>query len=149
MKAIKPFFITLAIILAIGAIFLFVQKENKNDDNSEVTNQVTTEDAAEKNSKARTKANPVTKAIVSKTIDTIVEKEGGKVQEAFDSMSEEDKDTVEEIIASNVSLDAISELSTAAAENDSDAVMKYAQENFSEEDIEDLQAILEKYNVTP
>jgi len=147
MKTIKPFFITLAIVLIIGAIFLFAQDDIKNAASRAMHGNTTTSGTNTKSKRA--KASPITKAIVSKTINTYVEKEGGQIKEVFDSMSEEDKDTVIEIIATNVTLDSISDLSNAAAGNDSNAIITYAEKNFSEEDIEDLQNILEKYNVTP
>ena len=149
MKTLKPFLITLVIIIAIGTVFLFVQKSPGNLSDNAVVEKSATSTIGAGNKKTRAKANPVTKAIVSKTLDTVVENEGGQIKEAFDSMSKEDKDTVTEIIAANVSLDAISELSDAAAKNDTDAIMDYAAENLSEEDIEDLQSILEKYNLAP
>ena len=60
-------------------------------------------------------------------------------------MSEEDKDTVTEIIANNVSLDAISDVQSYISEGDTSALLDYATENLSEEETEKLSEIMQKY----
>jgi hypothetical protein len=93
-------------------------------------------------------ANPIKKAIVSEAIDTYAEKSSGKTKEIFDSMSEEDKDTVTEIIANNVSLDTVSEVQSYVNSEDASGLMEYAEENLSEEELKELEDIMSKY-VTP
>ena len=60
-------------------------------------------------------------------------------------MSEEDKDTVTEIIASNVSLSSITDIQSLSETGSKEDILKYAQDNLPEEDVEELEDILEKY----
>ena len=93
-------------------------------------------------------ANPITKAIVSEALDSYAEQSTGKTKEIYESMSEEDKDTVTEIIANNVSLDSVSEVQSYVNSGDASGLMDYAEENLSEEELEELKDIMSKY-VTP
>ncbi len=142
MKAAKSFAITLAVILAIGGIFLV----GKNSIKKDVETTVEATETAKVTKKST--ANPIKKAIVSEALDTYVEQKGGVVKEVVDSMSEEDKDTVTEIIADNVSIDSISDVQSYISSGDSAGLMKYAQENLSEEEQAELLEIMAKY-VTP
>ncbi len=142
MKAVKSFAITLVIILAIGGIFLFARNSIKKDV------ETTVAATEESNSTKKSTANPIKKAIVSEAIDTYAEQKGGAVKEVVDSMSEEDKDAVTEIIAENVTLDSMSEVQSYVSSGDSAGLMKYAQENLSEEEQKELLEIMSKY-VTP
>ncbi len=140
MKAVKAFFITLVVVLLIGVIFLIGKDSIMKDVKA---TQEQTQSNTEKKS-----ANPIKKAIVSEAIDSYAEKSSGKTKEIFDSMSEEDKDTVTEIIANNVSLDSISEVQSYVNSEDASGLMEYAEENLSEEEIKELTDIMSKY-VTP
>ena len=140
MKAAKAFFITLFVVLLIGTIFLIGKDSIMKDVKA---TQEQTQSGDEKKS-----ANPIKKAIVSEAIDSYAEKSSGKTKEIFDSMSEEDKDTVTEIIANNVSLDSISEVQSYVNSEDASGLMEYAEENLSEEEIKELTDIMSKY-VTP
>lgn len=140
MKAAKAFFITLFVVLLIGTIFLIGKDSIMKD--VQATQQQTQSNAEKKS------ANPIKKAIVSEAIDSYAEKSSGKTKEIFDSMSEEDKDTVTEIIANNVSLDSISEVQSYVNSEDASGLMEYAEENLSEEEIKELTDIMSKY-VTP
>ena len=123
MKAFKSFAITLVIILAIGGIFLFAQKSIRKDVESSA-------EAIESNKEAKkSTANPIKKAIVSEALDQYIEKSDGKVKEIAESMSEEDKDTVTEIIANNVELEDIPEVQSYISSGDTAGLMGYAQEN--------------------
>ena len=138
MKAVKAFFITLAVVLLIGVIFLI----GKNSIMKDVK-------ATQEQTSSETKsANPVKKAIVSEALDSYAEKSSGKTKEIYDSMSEEDKDTVTEIIANNVSIDSVSEVQSYISSGDTSGLMDYAEENLSEEELEELKDIMSKY-VTP
>ena len=134
MKAFKSFLITLAIILVIGVIFIFSRRSILADVES-------TTAATEQNKSA----NPVKKAAVEKAMDTYIEKSDGRVKEIVESMSEEDKDTVTEIIANNVSLDSIPDVTNYVSSGDANALLDYAQENFSDEEIAELTEIMKKY----
>ena len=140
MKALKSFLITLAIILAIGAVFLIDKNSIKKDVESTVT---ATEGSSKKSS-----ANPIKKAIVSEAIDTYAETKGGTVKEVVDSMSPEDKETVTEIIAENVTMDSMSDVQSYISSGDSEGLMEYAKDNLSEEEQKELMEIMSKY-VTP
>ena len=140
MKAAKAFFITLVVVLLIGAIFLIGKDSIMKDVKS--TQEQTQSDSEKKS------ANPITKAIVSEALDSYAEQSTGKTKEIYESMSEEDKDTVTEIIANNVSLDSVSEVQSYVNSGDASGLMDYAEENLSEEELEELKDIMSKY-VTP
>ncbi len=140
MKAAKAFFITLFVVLLIGVVFLVGKNSIMKD--VKATQQQTQSNEEKKS------ANPIKKAIVSEAIDTYAEKSSGKTKEIFDSMSEEDKDTVTEIIANNVSLDTVSEVQSYVNSEDASGLMEYAEENLSEEELKELEDIMSKY-VTP
>ena len=140
MKAVKAFFITLVVVLLIGVIFLIGKDSIMKDVKA---TQEQTQSNTEKKS-----ANPIKKAIVSEAIDTYAKKSTGRAKEIYDTMSEEDKDTVTEIIANNVSLDSISEVQSYVNSEDASGLMEYAEENLSEEEIKELTDIMSKY-VTP
>lgn len=138
MKAVKAFLITFTVVLLIGLVFLIGKDSIMKD-------VQTTQDETTSETKA---ANPITKAIVSEAIDTYAEQSTGKTKEIYESMSEEDKDAVTEIIANNVSLDSVSEVKSYVSSGDTDGLMEYAQDNLSEEELEELKDIMSKY-VTP
>ena len=140
MKAAKAFFITLVVVLLIGAIFLIGKDSIMKD--GKATQEQTQSDSEKKS------ANPITKAIVSEALDSYAEQSTGKTKEIYESMSEEDKDTVTEIIANNVSLDSVSEVQSYVNSGDASGLMDYAEENLSEEELEELKDIMSKY-VTP
>ena len=140
MKAAKAFFITLVVVLLIGAIFLIGKDSIMKD--VKATQEQTQSDSEKKS------ANPITKAIVSEALDSYAEQSTGKTKEIYESMSEEDKDTVTEIIANNVSLDSVSEVQSYVNNGDASGLMDYAEENLSEEELEELKDIMSKY-VTP
>ena len=140
MKAAKAFFITLFIVLLIGTIFLIGKDSIMKD--VQATQQQTQSNDEKKS------ANPIKKAIVSEALDSYAEKSSGKTKEIFDSMSEEDKDTVTEIIANNVSLDSVTEVQSYVNSEDASGLMEYAKENLSEEELKELEDIMSKY-VTP
>jgi len=140
MKAVKAFFITLFVVLLIGTIFLIGKDSIMKD--VQATQQQTQSNDEKKS------ANPIKKAIVSEALDSYAEKSSGKTKEIFDSMSEEDKDTVTEIIANNVSLDSVTEVQSYVNSEDASGLMEYAKENLSEEELKELEDIMSKY-VTP
>ena len=141
MKAAKAFGITLSVILLIGVVFLLGKQSILKD----VAATKTESTASDSTKKA---ANPVTKAIVSEAMDSYIEKSDGKAQEIYESMSEEDKDAVTEIIANNVSIDSVSEVQSYVSSGDANGLMDYAEDNLSEEELAELKDIMSKY-VTP
>ena len=137
MKAAKAFFITLVVVLLIGAIFLIGKDSIMKD--VKATQEQTQSDSEKKS------ANPITKAIVSEALDSYAEQSTGKTKEIYESMSEEDKDTVTEIIANNVSLDSVSEVQSYVNSGDTNGLMEYAKDNLSEEEVKELTEIMSKY----
>ena len=140
MKAFKSFLITLVIIIAIGCIFLVAKGSILKD---VAGDKAQTEESA---GSKKSKANPVTKAIVSEAMDTYIKNSSNEtIKELGESMSEEDKDTVTEIIASNVSIETIPEVQSYISSGDKEGLMEYAEDNFSEEEIAELKEIMSKY----
>lgn len=138
MKAAKAFGITLFVVLLIGVIFLVGRNSIMKDV------EATQEQATTTTTKTST-ANPITKAIVSEALDTYAENSTGKTKEIYESMSEEDKDTVTEIIANNVSIDSVSEVQSYVNSGDANGLMEYAKDNLSEEEVKELTEIMSKY----
>ena len=157
MKQLIAFLSTFIIIMMVGIIFLlgsgksslknkvinavgsFVSEAGLSDKEGSVFDSKLSKDSKE------SKANPITKAVVEKAMDAYIETADSDTKAIFNSMSEEDKDIVTDIIAENVSLDSISEVQSYVAKGDKDAVAKYAQENLSEEDQKILIEIMSKY----
>ena len=140
MKAVKTFAITLAIIIALGGAFLVGKSLMNNEASTSVASTKVSTTA-----KTKKKANPIKKAIVSEALETYVNKQGGTTKEIMDSMSEEDKDTVTEIIAQNFTTSTISDLDRYMSDNDTEGLMKYAQDNLTEEELAELEEIMKKY----
>ncbi len=152
MKALRIFLITLAAILVLGGVILVVGKKS-GDNKAASTNEagVKTESAAGTDNarKKSRKANPIVKAVVNEAMDKYLETADGKAKEIADSMSEEDKETVAEIIAANVSLDSISDAQKILADGNAEDLMEYAKENLPEEDVQQLTEILSEYVTIP
>ena len=152
MKALRIFLITLAAIFVLGGVILVVGKKS-GDNKAASTNEagVKTESTARTDNareKSR-KANPIVKAVVNEAMDKYLETADGKAKEIADSMSEEDKETVAEIIAANVSLDSISDVQKILADGNAEDLMEYAKENLPEEDVQQLTEILSEYVTIP
>ena len=136
MKAAKAFGITLFVVLLIGVIFLVGRNSIMKDVKATQEQATTTKTST---------ANPITKAIVSEALDTYAENATGKTKEIYESMSEEDKDTVTEIIANNVSIDSVSDVQSYVNSGDANGLMEYAKDNLSEEEVKELTEIMSKY----
>ena len=136
MKAAKAFGITLFVVLLIGVIFLVGRNSIMKDVKATQEQATTTKTST---------ANPITKAIVSEALDTYAEKSTGKTKEIYESMSEEDKDAVTEIIANNVTIESVSEVQSYVNSGDANGLMEYAKDNLSEEEVKELTKIMSKY----
>ncbi len=142
------FIIPVAVLAAVGGIYtLNSGKINEEIENANVSASISesTQSSASTAKTTKKPANPIVKAAVETVIDSYADSAEGETKEVLDSMSEEDKDTVTEIIASNVSLDTIGDLKGLASKGDTDAIMTYAEENLTEEEIAQLQDIMSKY----
>ena len=157
MKAFKSFVVTLVIVLAIGAIFLYNKDSIMGSDSKEATETTAEGDEnAEKSEKngiagaiddaKKEVVKSVAKTVVDKAIDSYAEKSEGVVKEKLESVTEEDKDKVSEIISENFSLDNMSEVETYISNKDVDGLMDYAEDKLTAEDYSELTGILEKYS---
>lgn len=162
MKALKSFLLTLAAVMAVGVLFLvgkgILQKDSEASSLTVKTeaaggSSVSKEAAGSKETAGNTKtqqterkkANPIVKAVVTEAIDVYIDNADDEVKQVAESMTEEDRDTVTEIIAGNVSLDSVTELKSYLSSGDTDSIMKYAEDNLSEEEMAELEDILSKY----
>ena len=69
-----------------------------------------------------------------------------KANEVLKSMSEEDRETVTDIITENMTPSTINEVSEYIESKDKEGLMNYAKENLSDEDYEKLQELYKKYS---
>ena len=155
MKPLKVFTITLAVIIALGAIALIagsaIKKHNSAEggSGSTATSGSATAEGDSGKSSSKTKANPIKKAIVSKAMDAYLDSADGQAKELAESISDEDKDAIAEIIANNISVDSISDAEELIGSGDKEGITDYVEENFSEEDQAELKEILSKYVEQP
>ena len=158
MKTFKSFMITLVIVLAIGAIFLYSKDSLLKTKSEEVTETTETESAE---SKEEPKKDPITSAIddakkevvksvaktvVDKAIDSYADKSDPEVKEKLEAITEEDKDKVSEIISENISLENMGDVESYISNKDVDGLMDYAQDKLTEEEYSELTGLLEKYS---
>ncbi len=152
MKALRIFLITLAAILVLGGVILVVSRgagDNKAASQSEAGVKTESTAKTDKTKEKSRKANPIVKAVVNEAMDKYIETADGKAKEIADSMSEEDKETVAEIIAANVSIDTITDAQKILADGNAEDLMEYAKENLPEEDVQELTEILSEYVTIP
>ena len=154
-RILKSFVVTFVIVLAIGAIYLYSKDSLFKTDNADAT-----ETAGAENTD-KSSGNPITSAIndtkkeviksVAKTVvDKAVEQYAGdsdsKVKDVYDSVSEEDKDKVADILVDNMSIDDMTDVQEYISNQDVDGLKDYAKEKLTEEDYSELTGILEKYS---
>ncbi len=156
MKVVKIFVATLVLVLGIGGIFLYrkdivnkvesfsgVEKES-NEDNT-VADADSKQDSISDQIKKK-----VVKEITEKVVEEAVKSYGGdsaeKIQQVMDSVSEEDKEKVTEILTDNLSLDSIGDVKSYISNSDVDGLKEYAEEKLTEEQYSELTGIFEKYS---
>lgn len=66
-------------------------------------------------------------------------------EDFFNSMSEEDQKTIEDMISKHISAGTISDISSYVANGDTAALKEYAKNSLTEEELEELKNIYEKY----
>ena len=66
-------------------------------------------------------------------------------QEIMDSMNEEDRETLEQIISENISPDAISDVSSYLASGDLDGLKNYAKNTLSDSELQQIRDLYAKY----
>ena len=93
----------------------------------------------------------VKKAAAEKTVDMITENaekiaaDNPKVAEVLENMTEEDKEVGTEIIENHMDAETVSEVSGYVADGDQDALIKYAAENLTPEEMAQLLELYGKY----
>ena len=93
----------------------------------------------------------IKRAAAQKTMDVItenVEKIAGnnpQVAEVLESLTEEDKEAVAEIIENHLDAESVGEVMGYVSEGDEEALIKYASENLTQEEISDLLELYGKY----
>jgi hypothetical protein len=68
-----------------------------------------------------------------------------EVEEVLNSMDPEDQETLNTIIEENVDQEAVSTITSYVSNGDMESAAEYVQENLSEENVEDLQQLYDKY----
>ncbi|SFP74935.1 hypothetical protein SAMN04487928_10792 [Butyrivibrio proteoclasticus] len=92
------------------------------------------------------------KIVAEKTVDLIednidkIAADHPEVKEALESLSEEDRETVTEIIADHIDTETAGEVMEYVNEGDKDGLMEYAVENLSPEEISKLAEIYGRYS---
>ena len=91
--------------------------------------------------------------IVDQAIERAIRSDGGGEQgeamrKALRNMPEEDKETVTQIVADHMDAGTIQEVASDLAEGDTESVLEYAKENFSEEEMDTLREMATKYGYT-
>ena len=91
----------------------------------------------------------VTSAVAEKMIEEQVQNDStGQLQNAqdiYNSMSEEDKQTVNDMIESKVSPQTISDVSKYAKDQDKEGLKQYVKEKFTESEIRQMKDLYNKY----
>ena len=91
----------------------------------------------------------VTSAVAEKMIEEQVQNDStGQLQNAqdiYNSMSEEDKQTVNDMIESKVSPQTISDVSKYAKDKDKEGLKQYVKEKFTESEIRQMKDLYNKY----
>ncbi|WP_026527439.1 hypothetical protein [Butyrivibrio sp. VCD2006] len=160
MRIFKSFVITLVVVLAIGGIFLYSKDSLMKSETDEVTQGIeSTEDGekAEKtgeggiagaiNEAKKEVVKGVAKTVVNKAIEEYAEKAGSEeVKEKLESITEEDKDKVSEIISENISIESMGDVESYISNKDMDGLMDYAEDKLTAEDYSELTDIMEKYS---
>ncbi len=117
---------------------------NNNDNSSSASTESSSEEII---IQRESKADPITKAIVTQAMNSYVKaSKDSDVKDIFSSMSEEDRDIVADMIAENVSLSSISEIQEIISSGDDNALTTYAEKHLSEEDQKILAQIMKKYD---
>ena len=69
-----------------------------------------------------------------------------KAKEMLESISEEDKEKVSEILAEHMDAETVSEVAGYVNNNDQQGLLEYATENLSPEEMEQFKDLYEKYS---
>ncbi|MBO4457335.1 MAG: hypothetical protein J5802_06435 [Butyrivibrio sp.] len=92
------------------------------------------------------------KAAADKAVDIMYENidkiagDNPEVKEALESISEEDKEKVSEILAEHMDANTMTEVAGYVNNNDQEGLVEYATENFSPEELAEFKDLYEKYS---
>ncbi|MBR4668873.1 MAG: hypothetical protein IKO76_08970 [Butyrivibrio sp.] len=95
--------------------------------------------------------NKIKEVTAEKTVDIITQNaekiagENPEVAQFLESISEEDKETVTEIISEHMDAETVTEVMEYVKDGNKEELIKYAQDNLSESEISDLMEIYGKY----
>lgn len=92
----------------------------------------------------------VTSAIASKILEEqlpegVSQEQVEQVQQIYDSMSEEDQDTVDRIVEEKLNAKTVSEVGGYLKNNDKEGLKEYIKDSFSEQDIQEMKDMYDKY----
>ena len=154
-KIVKSFVVTLVVLLAIGAIYLYSKDSLFKSENADNTEEAAAENTDDSKSGGITCAiedakkeviKSVAKTVVYKAVEQYAGESSSEVKEMLDSVSEEDKDKVTDIIVDNMSIEDMSDVQEYISNKDVDGLKDYAKDKLTEEDYSELTDILEKYS---
>lgn len=85
-----------------------------------------------------------------KAVEVIAEQSGGTAQQEqikqfYETLPQEDKQKVETIIEDHINAETAAEITTYIQNGDKDGLLQYAQESLTEEELNDLRGLYEKY----
>jgi len=100
--------------------------------------------------------NPITSAaagvVSDKVIEKVIKEEAVKygaseeqIQQVLDSVSEEDKETVQNIVEEHMTEETVDEIKDAISTGDTATLIDYANESLSDEEKQQLFGLYEKY----
>lgn len=120
----KAIFIFLAIIIVIGLVFRFVVYDK---------------------AKAKVTSAIATKMLEQQIPDGVSSDQVEQAQQIYNSMSEEDKDTVDNLIDNKLNAGTISDVSGYLKNNDTEGLKEYVKDSFSEQEIQQIKDLYQKY----
>ena len=83
--------------------------------------------------------------VTSAVAEKMIEEQLQNAQDIYNSMSEEDKQTVNDMIESKVSPQTISDVSKYAKDQDKEGLKQYVKEKFTESEIRQMKDLYNKY----
>ncbi len=116
--------IVLIIIVAVGLVLRFVVYDK---------------------AKAKVTSAIATKMFEEQLPEGVSSEQAEQAQKIYDSMSEEDQETVNQIVEDKVNAGTISEVSGYLKNQDTEGLKEYVKESFSEQEIQQMKDLYNKY----
>ena len=145
MKPIKTFITTLVIVLILGIGFLFVRSRLMDPSSKEVE----TESEAQNTQAENNTSNPILDAISPMIEGVVIEQMENygiseeQAKEFIGSIEEEDKQAITGIAANHIT--NITQVAGYLANQDTEGLSDYLDENLTEEEKEKIENIISKY----